>query len=166
MKAIVYRSNTGYTKKYAEILAQKTGLPAYELKEAEKALAKGEEIVYLGWLSAGSLVGYKKAAKTWDVKAVCAVGMGGPTSNQLPGIIEKHKIESAKAFYLQGGFDIRKLRGIYKFMMVVMIKMAVPSMEKKADKTADDIAALELFRNGGDYVREENLDQILDWLNA
>jgi hypothetical protein len=51
-------------------------------------------------------------------------------------------------------------------MMVVMIKMAVPSMEKKADKTADDIAALELFRNGGDYVREENLDQILDWLNA
>ncbi|MDW7656824.1 MAG: hypothetical protein SCM11_06585 [Bacillota bacterium] len=166
MKAIVYRSNTGYTKKYAELLAQKTGLPAYELKEAEKALAKGEEIIFLGWLSAGALVGYKKAAKTWDVKAVCAVGMGGPTSNQLPGIIEKHKIDSAKAFYLQGGFDLKKLHGIYKFMMIMMIKTVVPSMEKKADKTEDDIAALDLFRNGGDCVREENLDQILDWLNA
>ena len=51
-------------------------------------------------------------------------------------------------------------------MMIMLIKTVVPSMEKKADKTADDIAALELFRNGGDCVREEYLDQILDWLNA
>jgi hypothetical protein len=166
MKAIVYRSNTGYTKKYAEMLAQKTGLPVYEFNEAKNTLAKDEDIIYLGWLSAGALIGYKKAVKTWHVKAVCAVGMGGPSSNQLPDIIKKHKIESAKAFYLQGGFDLSKLHGLYKFMMIMMIKTVVPSMEKKVDKTDDDRAALDMFKNGGDYVCEENLDPILEWLNT
>lgn len=36
MKAIVYISNTGHTKKYAELIGEKTGLPVYELSEAKK----------------------------------------------------------------------------------------------------------------------------------
>jgi flavodoxin len=34
MKAIVYKTNTGSTKRYAEMLAKDTGLPAYELRQA------------------------------------------------------------------------------------------------------------------------------------
>ena len=50
INAIVYTSNAGHTKRYAELLAAKTGLPAYELKAAEAKLNKGAQIVYLGWL--------------------------------------------------------------------------------------------------------------------
>ena len=34
MKAIVYTSQTGHTQRYAQMLAERTGVPAYSLKEA------------------------------------------------------------------------------------------------------------------------------------
>ena len=44
MKAIVYTSQTGHTQRYAQMLAERTGVPAYSLKEAGKSLRRGEEI--------------------------------------------------------------------------------------------------------------------------
>lgn len=164
MKAVVYQSNTGYTQKYAELLAEKTGLPVYSRQEAGKALSKGDDIIYLSWLCAGALMGYKKAAKTWHVRAVCAVGMGSPAANEITDIVKKYQMDPAQAFYLQGGFDMSKLHGIYRLMMKTMIKSVVPSLEKKPDKTEDEIAALDLMKNGGDRVCVENLDPLLAWL--
>lgn len=37
--SIVYTSNTGYTREYAVLLGEKTGLPVYSLEEADKKLA-------------------------------------------------------------------------------------------------------------------------------
>ena len=47
MKAIVYTSNTGHTRAYAELLACKTGLPVYALEDAAKQLEKGASVIYL-----------------------------------------------------------------------------------------------------------------------
>jgi len=48
-----------------------------------------------------------------------------PSSNQLPEIIKKNHIESAQAFYLQGGFDQKKHHGIYRFIVIMMTKKDV-----------------------------------------
>ena len=48
MKAIDYESNTGFTQKYAFMLSEKTGLPAYLLENAKSELHKGDEIFFLG----------------------------------------------------------------------------------------------------------------------
>lgn len=36
----------------------------------------GSEIIYLGWIMAGGIKGYKEAAKLYKVRAVCGIGMG------------------------------------------------------------------------------------------
>lgn len=41
MKAIIYTSNTGSTERYARLLAEQTGLPAYSLTEAKEAVPAG-----------------------------------------------------------------------------------------------------------------------------
>ena len=166
MRVIVYLSNTGFTKKYAELLAQKTGYPIFALQDARKKLAGDAEIVYLGWVFAGSVKGYNKAARLGRIIAVCAVGMGGPASDQLPGLIKKHGLDADRAFYLQGGFDMNRLRGINKLMMKMMAKATVPQLESKPDKTPDELQSLELLKNGGDCVRPENLDPVLALLQA
>jgi hypothetical protein len=166
MKAIVYLSNTGFTKKYAELLAQKTGYPVYALQEARRRLAGDTEIIYLGWVCAGAIKGYGKAARLSRIAAVCAVGMGGPDSDQLPALIKRHGLDAGHAFYLQGGFDMSRLRGIYRLMMKMMAKATVPQLEKKQDKTPDEQKSLELLKNGGDCVRPENLDPVLALLQA
>ena len=63
MNAIIYTTNTGSTERYAKLLAQKTGRPAYSLTEAKKQVFAGAEVIYLGWIMAGSVKGYAEAAQ-------------------------------------------------------------------------------------------------------
>lgn len=163
IKAIVYTSNTGYTKEYAELLSKKTGLPVYSLNDAVKKLDNGAEIIYLGWLMAGSVKGYKTATKQFKVLAVCGVGMGA-TGSQLQDVKKANGLsDSLPVFTLQGGFDIQKLHGIYKFMMTVMRKTAGKALQNKADRTAEEDEMLSLMLNGGSRVSEANLSEVLGW---
>ena len=47
MEAIVYTSNTGSTKRYAELLSQMIGLPAFALGDAKDKLSANAGIIYL-----------------------------------------------------------------------------------------------------------------------
>lgn len=163
MKAIVYTSNSGFTKHYAELLAAETGLPIFELKNAAGKLNTGEEIIYMGWLIAGNIKGYKKAAKRYGIKAVCAVGMTRPSDKLISEIRDKHSITDAEVFYLQGGFNMEKLHGVYKLMMKAMAKTISKGLEAKAEKTAEEAEMLDMYKNGSDMVRIENLSGAIEW---
>ena len=67
MEAIIYTTNTGSAEQYAKILAQETGLPAYSMKEAQKKIRPGVDVICLGWIMAGLVKGYALAAKRYRV---------------------------------------------------------------------------------------------------
>ena len=164
--AIVYTSNTGYTAEYARLLGQGTGLPVYALSEAAEKLNSGAAIVYLGWLMAGKVQGYWKAAKRYSICAVCGVGMGA-TGSQMEDVRKTNALPaSLPLFTLQGGFDMAKLHGIYKFMMTVMAKTIGKRLAAKADRTAEEDRMLELLTHGGSCVREEHLKDVLAWYES
>lgn len=50
MKAVIYESNAGSARRYAEMLASKLGVPAYSYKEAVKAIPRDEEAIFIGWI--------------------------------------------------------------------------------------------------------------------
>ena len=162
--SIVYTSNTGYTAEYARLLGEKTGLPVYSLAEAEQKLAAGNRVIYLGWLMAGKVQGYKKAAKRYKVQAVCGVGMGG-TGSQLQEVRKANAIpEKTPLFTLQGGFDIQKLSGVYKLMMTIMVRTAGKGLAEKQNRTPDEDVMLEMLTQGGSRVSAENLAEVLAWV--
>ena len=161
-QAIVYTSNTGYTKKYAELLSQKTGLPLYDLEQAARSLPAGAEILYLGWLMAGSVKGYKKAAKIFRIRAVIGVGMA-PNGALEKAVRKSNGLDDELAvFTLQGGYDRSRLKGIYGLMMDVLVKKMARDQAKK-DVSDGDREMLRLMTEGGDWVTEESLTPILDW---
>lgn len=161
--AIVYTSNTGYTGKYARLLGEETGLPVYELGSAGTAPDPGADILYLGWLMAGRIQGYRKAAGRWHVRAVCGVGMGA-CGSQLEELRRGNALpEELPLFTLQGGFDRTKLRGVYRLMMSLMAKTLGKRMAAKSDRTAEEDDMLELLLRGGDRVSRENLAPVLAW---
>ena len=162
-KAIVYTSNTGYTAEYARLLGEKTGLPVYALDQAQQKLAAGNRVIYLGWLMAGKVQGYDKASKLYTVAAVCGVGMGA-TGSQLEDVRKTNGIgEDIPVFTLQGGFDGKRLKGIYKMMMSVMAKTVGKKLAQKIDRTPEEDDMLELLLRGGSRVKEDNLDALLQW---
>ena len=166
VNAIVYTSNTGYTARYAGLLGKRTGLPVYSLAEAGTKLPAGNCVIYLGWLMAGKIQGYAKAAKRYRIAAVCGVGMG-PGGSQLEELRKGNRLEEdLPLFTLQGGFDMTKLKGIYKLMMQMMAKTLGKAMAKKPEKTASEEQMLLLLTQGGSCVSEENLRPVLDWFSA
>ena len=92
--AIVYTSNTGYTRQYAKLLGDKTGLPVYSLDEAGAKLPPTTSILYLGWLMAGKVQGYAKAAKRYQIEALCGVGMGA-TGSQIQELRKANGLPAA-----------------------------------------------------------------------
>ena len=148
-QAIVYTSNTGFTLRYAQMLSKITGLPIYDLKD--KTLKKKTPVVFMGWLMAGKLVGYKKANRRFSLVAVCSVSLGTPKEQvQL-----KNKI-TVPVFALRGGMDHNKLTGIYKKMIDALISM----LEKK-QRTQEESAILNMIKAGGDFVTESNLAGVI-----
>lgn len=95
---IVYTSNTGFTKKYADMLAEKTGFPVYNIKELFKVKG-GEEIIYLGWIKAGRIQGLSKVLKNHAVKAVCATGTAKTIKPSQEVFQKNNKIQSLPFFY-------------------------------------------------------------------
>lgn len=161
--AIVYTSNTGYTQQYAKLLGEKMGLPVYSLDEAMEKLARGNAMIYFGWLMAGKVQGYAKASRRYRVTAVCGVGMGA-TGSQTQELRKANALPaSMPVFTLQGGFDMARLRGAYKLMMTVMVKTAGKGLAEKQDRTPDEDAMLELMLHGGSRVSEENLAAVWEW---
>lgn len=157
VSAILYTSNTGFTARYAKMLGEKTGLPVYDLAGRELP-ASGSEVIYLGWLMAGSVKGLNKAVKRWSVPCICAVGMGQAEAGQ--GAELEGKYSDKQVFYLEGGYDHGKLRGIYKLMMNTM-RAAMKGKPADDEQTRRMLDAME---HGGDWVREENLQPVLAWL--
>ena len=163
IRAIVFTSNTGYTADYAKLLHDYTDLPVYALEDAKRKLKEGTEIVYLGWLMAGSVVGYKEAAKLYNIKAVCGVCLA--TSGSLDEAVRKtHSIPKEIAvFTIQGGFDMKKLKGGYKLGMTVMAKIL---KKKLAADTEENRRIINMLDNGGSCVSAENLKPVISLIKA
>lgn len=157
MKAIVYESNTGFTQKYALMLSEKTGLPAYLLENAKRELHKGDEIFFLGWVCAGKISGYAKAAKIYSVKGTAAVGIMFPDETTIPQLRENNKINDLPLFFLRGGVAPEKLSAIKRKIM----NMIANTVEKAGPKNEGERELIDVLRIGGDYVRPENLDEIV-----
>lgn len=160
--AIVYSSNTGFTATYARMLSEKLGIPAHALEIAGMRLSPESNVIYMGWLMANHVKGYGKAARMFHVQAVCGVGLCG-TGEQLKQVRSASFIpENVALFTLQGGMDRSRLTGMNKFC-IDMLEKALAAQKKPSELTT---AKLEVLRNGGDFVSEESLADVVAWFQA
>lgn len=166
MKAVIYTTNSGSTAEYAQLLGEEWNLPVFSLQQAKSKVSAGAEIIYLGWIMAGGIKGYKVAAKRYKIGAVCGVGMG-QTGTQGKEVREKNAIpQSIPLFTLQGNFDVKKLHGAYRFMMSIMVKTAGKALAEKADRTPEENDMLDMMINGGKRVTKQNLEAVFDWYKS
>ncbi|MGN0688503.1 MAG: hypothetical protein ACI4KA_10390 [Oscillospiraceae bacterium] len=154
---IVYESNTGFAERYAKTLAAKTGLQALPLSKAKGSVAKGSDIVFIGWVFANTISGLDKARKLWNITALAAVGMN-PLSEKNTEILKEANKPECPFFYLPGGLDNSKLKGMHK----MMLNMVCRSLEKENKPEYKD--TIEAFKNGSDLYSEEYLEELITLL--
>ena len=158
IKAIVYLTNTGSTRRYAEMISDITGLPAFALNEAGGRLRLNDRVFYLGWVLQGRIRGYNRAAVRYHIVGACAVGITPDTDDIAKEIKQKTGITDPriKVFYARGIFDMEKLNPIHRLLMSGVLKRL-----KEEGKEQDTI---ELLESGGDYVSADNIKTAADWI--
>ena len=158
---IVYESKTGFTKRYAEMLAAKTGLKVFHVKEISK-ISQDEEIIFLGWIKVGKIQGLDKVRK-YNVKAVCGSGTGRTAEPDVETVVARNNIKGIPFFYLRGGcLPLKKMKGMDRIMLSMFVKM-LKSRKDKDERTEESI---DIIVNGFDGVKEENLEPLLEWLKS
>ncbi len=159
MATIIYCSNSGSAKRYAELLSEKTGFSCVDIKK-RSTVSADEEIIFIGWIMAGVLQGLKEIREDFtSIKAICGVGMmksekATEETKAKNGITEPY-------FFLTGDFDMNKLTGMYKMMMGMMLKMMKGKL-KEEEKGEEMLALLEKGIKGFD---EKELEAVVEFLS-
>ncbi len=157
---IVYESKTGFTRKYADMLAAKAKLKVFRIKELSK-VNKDEDIIFFGWMKVGKVQGLDKLRKC-NIKAVCGSGTGRTAEPSIQEVIARNAIEGIPFFYLRGGcLPLKELKGLDRVMLSLFVKM----LKNREDKDEKQEEAISIIENGFDGVKEENLAPVLEWLN-
>lgn len=162
---IVYRSDTGFTKEYAEMLAKAEKMKVCPLSEAQGKVGPGETVFFMGPLMAGHISGVDQAVKQFAVKGVCGVGMS-PTSQQVLDTLAKaNYVPNAPIFYLQEGWAPNKVGWLKRRMVGMATKsMREALRDKGSRRTPEEDKQLDFLLHGGSFVAFENLETIRAWI--
>ena len=157
---ILYGSQYGTTKRYADELSRLTGLPAVSYEKAPD-LAGCEQIVYLGGLYAGGVKGLKQAVKKFPAGVrliLVTVGLADvqdeqnienirrSVRRQLPAEV----LQNTAFFHLRGGIDYSRLNLTHRTMMTLLYNHArkLPPEQQNAETRA----MIETFGTKVDFV--------------
>lgn len=170
--AVIYQSETGFVKQYAQWLAQAIGADCFSCTEAEgKDLNAYGALVFGSWICAGKLQKlnrFKKKLKNWKGKvlAVFCVGAAPVGGENVRPFLEKIKRDFAGrevgAFYCPGGFHYERMPGRYKWMMKVFIS----AQKSKKNQTEDVRKMIEQIATDYDLSDEKYIAPIVEYLKA
>ena len=173
MKTIViYNSQTGFTKKYAEWIAQSVNADCVEFSNAKKQdLSSYDAIVFGGWAFAGSITKlkwFKKNISKWAGKKLAVFCVGAsPIENpdiqtDLPKNFTDEELKVIKWFYCPGGLDYDKMSVTSKTMM----KMLAKSLETKKNKTQKDIEQAKMISSSYDISDIRYIKPIVEYIKG
>ncbi|MCM1263592.1 MAG: flavodoxin domain-containing protein [Butyrivibrio sp.] len=167
---VIYNSQTGFTKRYAEWIAKTTGADCLELSVAKKKdLAAYEAIIFGGWACAGSISKiswFKENIDKWTDKKLIAFCVGAsPIDNPeietaLNRNFNEWERERVKIFYCPGGFNYEKMSAPSKLMM----KMFIKALRAKKDKTESEQVMVEMISSSYDISDKKYIEPILQYL--
>ena len=172
---IIYTSQTGFTKKYAEWIAERMSADLLDLKDAQKKenafFEPYEAIIFGGWTMAGNLVKAKwflDKASAWKDKRLAVFCVGGsPNDNPdvevcLHNILTDEQREYIRAFYCQGGFNYEKMNAASRLAM----KMFVGALKKKKDATEEEKKMAEMISVSYDISDIKYIEPIIEYLQS
>ena len=173
MKTIViYNSQTGFTKRYSQWIAEKANADCLEYSEAKKAnLDSYDAIVFGGWAMAGSiskLKWFKKNISRWSDKKLAVFCVGASPINNpeideaIPKNFTEEELKIVKWFYCPGGLNYEKMSVKSKAMMKMFVKM----LNANKNKTEADLEQIRMVSSSYDISDIEYIEPIIEYLNS
>ena len=168
---VVYKSKTGFTKKYAEMIAKETSCDMVELKKTTVAKMGEYDVVVFGTrFFAGMVDDFKKAKELFGQSGAkqLVVFATGATPNAAEDIVNDvwknnftpEELESIPHFYMQSGICYEKM----PFEEKMMMKMAAKMMKNQKEKDEMGKGFEEALKGSFDISGEEYVKPLVDYL--
>jgi len=172
--AVIYKSKTGFTKKYAEWIAEELQADLFSADEMTvKRMEEYDTIIYGGSLYAVGIKGVGLITKNIErLKGKKIVVFATGASPVREEVIEEVKNKNftpeqqkiVQFFYLRGGFDYKKLGFFDKFLMT-LLKWKMQN-KKKEELSDDEIGMLAVYDKTVDYTEKKKIEKILMYVNS
>lgn len=168
MKTIViYRSISGYTRKYAEWIADDLKADLAEFNKISlHEILEHDQIIFGGRIIASGIDGIniiKKNLGRFGNRRIIIFGVGaGPEKKEAIDEMRNKNLtqeeqERIKMFYMRGGFDFRKLGFLDKLMMNVM-RLVLLSKKEKTDEQKKLLAS---YAHPVDFTNKKNTEELI-----
>jgi len=171
MKTIViYHSQTGFTRQYAQWIAEAVGAECLPLSAAKsKDLSPYDAVVFGSWACAGGISKFgwfKNALPQWDGKRLIAfcVGASPCDSPDIAPFLQRCALACAPhqvhIFYCPGGLNYDKMPARSKLMM----KMFCKALSAKKDKSPAEQAMAKMIAASYDISDKKYIAPVLECL--
>jgi len=167
MKNIVlYQSKYGHSLQYATWISETLNWELREFKQFKKSEIKNyQHIIFGSGVFIGKMNQIKKVLTWFQDKPIIIFACAG--NNNVQSDIDdikkanftQEQLTFHHFFYLPGGVDFRKVHGLMKSMMNVFMKM----IEKKQNRTRDEIALLDSYNNPTYFVDKAHINELITY---
>ena len=174
--AVIYKSKTGFVKRYAVWLAEELSA---DLLEASKVninqLREYEIVIFGGSLHAVGIIGLelitKNIEKLEGKKLVVFATGASPSSEAVIEEIITNNIppdqrSKIKFFYLRGGFNYDKLPLGDKVLMTLLKWKIRNKKKKKEELTRDEKGMLAAYSKPVDFTKKDHINEIVEYVNS
>ena len=169
MKTIVaYKSKSGYTKQYAQWIAEELGCDIKENADISD-IADYDTIIYGGGMYAGGFNGIKLITKNLGKLsgkrlALFAVGSNPGRKHEMQPfwdrVLTKEQQKDVGHFYLRGGFDFSRLTAGDKILM----KMLKKRLQSRKEPTEDEKGMLAAYDTPVDFSDKANIKELIEFV--
>lgn len=172
---VCYKSVSGFTKKYAEMIAGEMDCALMELKNVTaETISQYDTVVFGGRCYAGSIDGLKKAKKLIAKGNVnnFVIFATGATPNIAEETIQEawkrnlteDELQKIPHFYMQGGLCYEKMPLHEKLMMKAFAAVMKKKIKNKKDKTEEDQEFVRMISSSYDISSKEYIEPLVAFL--
>lgn len=170
---IIYKSSTGFTKKYAVLLAKRLNCTVVDLKHTKSvSLSDFDTIIFGTRAHAESIDGLKKFRKTLHqygragLDILFVTGAASASEKEAIDRLWKNNLTADELahlphFYLPAGLCYEKMSFTDKMMMKGLAAM----LKSKKDKTEKDIELEQRILNSFDISSEKYIEPIITYIS-
>ena len=150
---VVYSSRSGFTRTFAEWIAEDLGAFLVTTPELNTGmLADADVVIHGGGLRATHVSGLKRFLRHWPQMKdkhvlLWHTGANPGKPKDIEGVwkrnLNEEQLAGTTRFYLRGGFDFGRLRGVYKLLMtLVRVRL-----KRKKELTEDEAGMLDWYEH-------------------
>lgn len=137
---VVYQSKTGFTKKYAQWIAQELSCGLKTAKEVtEQDISSQDLIIYGGWIM-GNMISHLEKIRKMPHKKIVTFGVGSSKKGECEAaIIETNKLADIPFFYMEGGLNPKEMGFFSRFIVKMVTKKPVTFTDNTDKKYAMEL---------------------------